>query len=584
MSTYSAELRGILWQKGELTSQQVTALALRCPGDYARPDGSILVYEVAWLMANKVCKAFGGSTQGIQDLLRLSNHQRAHNWESTNIRELVGVTVTGSKLRDYQLQGVEALTRSSMVLGDEQGLGKTIQALAAQHACLLRELRGTRMLVVVSSAEMADEWRIMAKEHLGKEVYHIKSPECITKRPTRMSEAPIWVIMYAKFWRPHYLETLKAFLEAGDNILAFDEAHRLSGYLSQQHAGARELLQLAWRTWFFTGTQVTNGVDSYHAIYTLATGSGIKREEWIRYFAMGTVNPNKPLVQQSWDYEKLESLARIHPLFGLRRLKKDVLTSLPPIIGPIEVEIPMDTDHAALYAQLKHLHEVELEGEAGRHLMEVDPDQFFVKALRLYQMATHPVLLGETKVQPKAKLEVLCNLIREAGDQKVLVWGHFPAALDWLAVELSKRFPDKTVEVAHGGVSRTQRVAIKNLHQSGKVDIMVANPMVWAEGLNLTNASVAIYWDLHPSRILWNQSKDRIHRWGQLLPVTIYWLAYTATVQVSTMRNMKGKDRIANIITGDVRTGKFEKDPTVSEASQHVKAQFIKNLLINSRS
>lgn len=546
MSEYREEEKGILWRTGELNPAQILALSVRCPGEYAHPEGT-LVYEVAWLTASKVMQMFGGCQKGIQQMLNRCGQPRAWDWKNTDAEALIGTTVTGTKLREYQVQGAEALTRSNIILGDEQGTGKTIQVLSAQHLCLLRWWKGLKMLVVVGSLEVADEWKRMAKEHFNKEVFVIDDQKSLAKVP----DVPIVVINYAKIYRKAYKDYLQDFLRAGENLVVFDEAHRISGYSSQQHAAAQELCDLAWRAWFCTGTQVRQGVDCYHAMYRLVTRSNIKREEWVRYFARGSVKNMLSFTQQTWDMDKIDSLARIHPLFGLRRLKKDVLQQLPALIGPIEIKVEMEPKMATLYNEIKHTNE--LTDEQSKTLLTINEGQHFVKNLRLYQLTTHPKLLGLEGVNPTNKFEKLCEIIKGCGDQKVIIWGHFPEALDWIADELEKVFPQRTVEIAHGQITQKQRVKVKQAHQAGEVDLLIANPFCWAEGLTLTAASVSIYWDLHPSRVLWNQSKDRQHRWGALLPVTIYWLAYKGTVQVAAMNNMKRKDEMAGAIVGDGR-------------------------------
>ena len=58
----------------------------------------------------------------------------------------------------------------------------------------------------------------------------------------------------------------------------------------------------------------------------------------------------------------------------------------------------------------------------------------------------------------------------------------------------------------------------------GNTDIVVVQIQAGAESLDFTRARYCIYYTLHPSLILWKQSRKRLHRPGQTRPVVYYVL------------------------------------------------------------
>lgn len=427
----------------------------------------------------------------------------------------------------------------------------SVQVLAARIALMREHQVGWRTIILVPSAEVASAWRRMAFEHFGQVVWHIEDRKDFGRK--FMQATGIWVCMYSKFWREGYLEHLRYQLSLGGGMLVCDEFHRCAGAETKQYFYCNELRELAYRFVGATGTSVPNRPDSYHAMYTITNKqSTLNLEYWNAYFSRGLTDATgkKP----DWDITRLKSIYALRGTYSLRRLKSEV-ANLPPLTGPIPVVCPMPAAMRKHYVDLHNQNKTEF--PSGDTVDEVTIGHFYTKHLRLYQCSTLPSLLGITGPgsEPTHKLNRLIELLEEAGEQRVLIWSNFPDCIEWLAEKIRVAMPRTVTKTAHGRVSQADRSRLVDQFQEGLINYLVANPMVWGEGITLTAASVVIYWDLHPSRVRWRQSQDRAYRIGQVNPVTIYTLLHEDSIDIHTLNWLGTKDMWADAI----ETGRGER-------------------------
>ena len=83
----------------------------------------------------------------------------------------------------------------------------------------------------------------------------------------------------------------------------------------------------------------------------------------------------------------------------------------------------------------------------------------------------------------------------------------------------------------------------------------MGQPRTGGWGLNLTEATVAIYYSNEYSAEARLQSEKRIHRIGQMYPVLYVDLVAKGTVDEVILQMLNGKQRLTNIIMDAVKTG-----------------------------
>jgi hypothetical protein len=361
--------------------------------------------------------------------------------------------------------------------------------------------------------------------------------------------------MYSKIRIDDYKEFLRMNLHKDYTMLVADEVHACANSSSKQHQALDELLNLCYRYVLLTGTEFTHDPATYHATYKLATRTSVPLEDWVSYFNRGLVD--KVTGKPRWDEDRLKSIRNIRGTYGLRRIKSDI-ADLPKQTGPITLIIPMTHEHRKAYIELWNNSKYEFMNELNE-LSEVTIEHFFAKFIRLYQMATLPLLL-QCPINPTYKLEALIRLLEECGDQKVIIWSNFPKCIEWIAEQINKQLPYKKVGYAHGGVSQQHREkCVKDFEENKILDIVIANPAIWSQGVTLNEASIMIYWDLHPSRSRWKQSQDRNYRIGQTKAVTIYCLIHESSIEGMTFNWLGQKDYWSDLVV----EGKSKAKPKV---------------------
>lgn len=456
------------------------------------------------------------------------------------------VSPGGTVLYGYQLKAVQALEYGSCMLGDEMGLGKTLSALMAWEHLVGGQtwLKVTgpekvrKLTVVCPSDEVADEWAIALEKHMNLNVYvrHVKTRADIDAA----SRAAVVLIPYSRVWRDGYAEMVQRRCTDRD-ILVLDEAHRASRTESKQHMFLWNLVYgKKLRVWCLSGTEVSNTPESYFAMYRLITRSRMPKLTWMEHCYDPFAN--------YWKKEKLKEIRVLRKGFALRRTCTEVGQQLPECTE-VTCKVGMDAVTAVLYQAMKTESSMQVQ-------LAVDQKKTITEGLymvvfgRLMQLASHPLLLGETRVDETPKYHRCCELVEEAGGQKVIIWSNYPGTIDWLHDKLTKAYPGLTIAKAHGKTKKPDRQQVKEDFQAYKVDVLIANPAIWSEGINLQAGNVMIYWDFHASRVRWEQSKKRSHRTGQKMPVFIYKLVVRGSVEEKTLAWLEKKAELARLITG----------------------------------
>lgn len=442
-------------------------------------------------------------------------------------------TPTGTRLYDYQRVATPYLAYGSMILGDEMGLGKTLCCLWAWYLFL----RNKKLTVIVPSDSVGDEWVIALEEHLGitEGVVSLTKPTS----GTVIRNARVVIIPYSRYWRENYESHIDGRVTS-DSVLIFDEAHRLSVIDSRQHHFAYHLcLKNPWR-WALSGTEVSNTPESYYGIYRCLTLTKLTKVAWMEHVYCQWSN--------NWADNKIKEIRVLRKSFALRRTVEDVNHQLPPKTI-VDIKVPLDDISRTIYDDLHQTSQAEIQNLQGENVT-ITIVHYMTIYGKCLQLCSHPSLIEESRVQDTPKYNRLVELIESSGRHRVIIWSNFPRSIEWLTTKLRMAFPNKKIARAHGGVSQEERKELKRDFQAKKYDVLIANPAVWAEGVNLTAATVNIYYDYHASRVRYEQTLKRSHRLGQTKPVIIYRLLTKNSVEEKLVKWLERKTQLAELITG----------------------------------
>ena len=194
----------------------------------------------------------------------------------------------------------------------------------------------------------------------------------------------------------------------------------------------------------------------------------------------------------------------------------------------------------------------------GGELVEDDAEEILKRLLRLVQVASNPLLVDQSYSAEPGKLATARRLVKLALDEgsKAIVWTNFIANADWLARQLA----DDGSVVVHGNKTIAARNAALDFFKNDPaIRVLVATPASAKEGLTLTVANHAIFFDRSFSLDDYLQAQDRIHRISQKRECHIWNLIATGTVDDWVDMLLAAKHLAAQLVQGDINSEEYRR-------------------------
>lgn len=157
------------------------------------------------------------------------------------------------------------------------------------------------------------------------------------------------------------------------------------------------------------------------------------------------------------------------------------------------------------------------------------------------------------------KLEELCEVIEEAGDQQIIIWGHFTWEIEQIEKRLTEEFANletgsRPVAVLYGKTKDREDEIARFL--DGRARFLVAHPLSAGHGLTFVNSSLEIFFSLSYSWEQYEQCRGRIHRYGQKNPSTYIHLLAEGTVDEDLYETLRTKGDAQEILYKMIRGGR----------------------------
>ena len=470
------------------------------------------------------------------------------------------------ELYNHQKEGIEFLkARDSAMLLDEMGLGKTRQALLAAHQLFVHG--DIQSVLVLCPAAVRYSWGEELIKLIAEGITFIVGGYSADKE--RLSQVPdlalpgglpVAIVSYALLPQDRHVLALSRWCVNRKTLLICDESSFLKNREAKQTKGAWAIGLTCVRRWLLTGTPIANGpIDMWSQGFVMSGGAkgplqGFKNYYHFKYkYATLGGYKNKQIVA----YHDLENLQERFAPYVLRREKKDCL-DLPPKVYEVR-QVPLTTDTWKIYQELKRDALLVLPPDG-----HVKPEPHAaVRIMRLAQLTSGHVgglvgedidSLNETQDISAEKLTWLTNDIitgELSSERALIVWVRWRRERERLAHALAQRHV--AVPELHGGQSQERRDgAISFFQTTTERVVLLAQPHAGGFGLNLTQASVAIYLSNDFSYTTRVQSEDRCHRIGQTRSVTYIDVLATGpqgqkTIDWYTLDCLRKKKNIADL-------------------------------------
>jgi len=436
----------------------------------------------------------------------------------------------GGELKPFQRAGVSyLLAQRRAFLADEQGLGKTIEALATIEA------DGAYPAVVVCPASLKLNWlRELARWLPGRSIQAVSG----TSARAAIAPADITVVNY-----DIVAARLGALGGLGLRALVLDESHYCKNAAAKRTQAVARLaaavpadgLVLA-----LTGTPVMNSPPELVAQLRI----------------LGRLGDFGSGVQFGKRFRGPDAYLRLHwhlrARCFVRRLKADVLPQLPPKTrGVVPVELDNEPEYrlaerdvvAWLRSQPLDLRELDARVAAA------------LRAERLVRLNALKLLAARGKLHAALTwMHDFCS-----SGERLVVFAHHRE----IQQAVLERFPG-ALHILGGDTHKARDASVRAFQAAddGGNQLIVCSIEVAGQGLTLTQSSNVAFLELDWTPAKHDQAEDRLHRIGQRDAVNAWYLLAGGTID-ETIASLLERKRA---VIGAVTDGRDDGDSTVVDA------------------
>ncbi|MDD9996698.1 MAG: DEAD/DEAH box helicase [Rhodospirillaceae bacterium] len=452
----------------------------------------------------------------------------------------------------HQLEAFEAIKDLSYAaIFHEQGLGKTKIGLDLALSWLDRDVVDS--VLIVAKKGLVANWKseVTIHSHLTPRIlgqdrnanfYAFNSP------------ARLYLIHYEAVLSER--KRLELFLRTRRVGVLLDEAQKIKNPNARVSRAFHVLSDGFVRRVIMTGTPIANRpFDLWSQVRFLDGGKALGCDFSAFKRSVDLTNDLGTNSHRAAAFAgELEHLFEKIRRFSVRETKKTAGLNLPDkTIRNIVCEL--EPRQAEIYNQFRNeLAAVVIRD--GRPVLD-DAEGLLKRLLRLVQVASNPATVDQSYRAQPGKLATLENLVHEAVDsgEKILVWTSFTENADFLCLHLE----EFGTVVVHGGLSMTDREeALENFKTDPGCRVLVATPGAAKEGLTLTVANHAVFYDRSFSLDDYLQAQDRIHRISQEKPCHVTNLIAAGTVDTWVDALLGAKHLAAQLGQGDLTRQEYD--------------------------
>ena len=443
----------------------------------------------------------------------------------------------------YQLDAVRAVKDLPYAaVFHEQGLGKTKIAIDIALHWLSQDIVDT--IFIVTKKALVKNWCDEIKSH-SYITPHILSEKKAKNNMALNSPVLLYILNYEVI--PANLKLLLLFLGTCKVGIILDESQKIKNPKSKLTKSFMELSDSFHKRIIMTGTPVANRpYDIWSQIQFLDSGKslGLSFED----FKKKTDIPKQDNANPEVFATTLSQIWQSLQTFAVRETKESSGIELPS--KKIRTEfLEMKGSQARIYADYQNELMHELMDENGNSIVD-DAEYILKRLLRLVQCASNPAIVDKSYQDLPVKFEFLQGVLKKITErnEKAIIWTNFIDNVNWLSVKLHHLKPIKV----HGRISiETRNKSIERFKKEPSCQIMIATPGAAKEGLTLTVANHAVFYDRSFSLDDYIQAQDRIHRILQKQECTVLNLIAKNTIDEWIDGLLNAKYQASKLVQGD---------------------------------
>ena len=453
----------------------------------------------------------------------------------------------------YQIEAVETVKKLEYsALFHEQGLGKT--KIGLDLALHWVQQSTVDCVLIVTKRSLITNWveEIQGHTHLRA---RILSQDRKANFFALNSSSRLFLAHYEAVRSE--LKRVRLFLKTRRVAVILDEAQKIKNPDAMLTRDFHSLSEYFVRRVIMTGTPVANRPEDIWAqIFFLDKGKSLGQD--FEEFKADIQLDNKLYCDIGRQTVIVDGLAKVFEKirpFTVRETKNTAGIELPEkIVTP--VFSTMESKQASLYREIHQ----ELGAQVIRNgqIVVDDAESMLKRMLRLVQIASNPRLVDHSYAKTPGKFRELRKLIESViqEESKVIIWTSFVENTEWLC----KQFSNYGATRVHGELDMESRIRnISEFKRDENVRILVATPGAAKEGLTLTVANHAVFYDRSFSLDDYLQAQDRIHRISQTKNCHIWNLMCRDTIDLWVDSLLLAKRLAAQLMQSDISKEDYEK-------------------------
>tara|TARA_R110002012_G_scaffold159307_1_gene320967 strand:+ start:3909 stop:6476 length:2568 start_codon:yes stop_codon:yes gene_type:complete len=395
----------------------------------------------------------------------------------------------GRELYPFQYVGVQfaQLAGGRCLIGDDMGIGKTIQAIA--HIGLNQD-KLPALIVVPASVKY--NWLKECEAWL---------PDMTTAvLEGRKGDIPDADIVVCNYDIMSYRE--ESLIDYGFNIVVCDESHYLKNNKAKRTQATLSVAQESESVLCLSGTAITNRPNEFFTTLNL-----LRPNEFPSFFNYGLNYCAGQETRFGWDFSGASNTDELHERtrdFCIRRLKKEVLTELPDKVRTIH-DIQPSKKELKRYKDLHRSWMDEYEMYANSTGL---PKGFVLNMLTALRHECGLIKVPSTFQYIKDYHEIT--------GKPLVVFAHHIDVLKGVSQMLRD---DKDKNWRIGGISGDMPAHMRQkaveAFQDGQLDVILCSTVAAKEGITLTAADTVVFVEREWVPGWEEQAEDRVNRIGQ---------------------------------------------------------------------
>lgn len=440
---------------------------------------------------------------------------------------------------EHQIESFNyALTHNKFLLGDEQGLGKTKQAL---DIAVARKHKMRHCLIVCGVNNLKWNWYKEVEIHTNEKA-HILGSRINRKGKTVIGSSAERLADLKQIHDEYFLITNIETLRdksiqsqikkmCSDGIIGMtiiDEIHKCKN--SQSKQGKAIHCCCSYYRLALTGTPLMNNpVDLYNVLKWLEVENHSLTYFKNLYCEMGGFGGYEII-----GYKNLDQLENSLNKNMLRRRKEEVL-DLPPKIYTDEL-LDLDSSQDKLYRDVTN----QIIEDIDRIMLLPNP---LTELIRLRQVTSNPNILTSKNIT-NVKYDRIVDILESTTD-KVIIFSNWTKVINPLYIKLSSLGYNPALVT---GESKDPILEMNKFQSDNTCKVILGTTPALGTGYTLTAANTVIFIDEPWSKAIKDQAEDRCHRIGTKGTVNIITLICKDTIDERIHQIIKDKGELSDRI------------------------------------